>query len=168
MEEALHRLSKKPGVKAWLMLDRSDGAVLKTSGQIAAVRPAKSSANANNAGAPPSLPTPTSGSFSADVHTNTDSESLAAQELASMVWKFLSSAGSLVEEIDSEVWFSAMWNLHMTRLWRWRLDGKPRLIQYCALQDELKLLRLRTKNQEFVIVPEPKYLLVVIHDTPLA
>ncbi|KAI1203469.1 hypothetical protein F5X97DRAFT_283036 [Nemania serpens] len=136
MEEALHRLSKKPGVKAWLMLDRSDGAVLKTSGQIAAVRPAKSSANANNAGAPPSLPTPTSGSFSADVHTNTDSESLAAQELASMVWKFLSSAGSLVEEIDSE--------------------------------DELKLLRLRTKNQEFVIVPEPKYLLVVIHDTPLA
>lgn len=51
---------------------------------------------------------------------------------------------------------------------RWRLDGKPRLIQYRALQDELKLLRLRTKNQEFVIVPEPKYLLVVVHDTPLA
>lgn len=35
-------------------------------------------------------------------------------------------------------------------------------------QDELKLLRLRTKKQEFVIVPEPKYLLVVIHDTPPA
>ncbi|KAI1111865.1 hypothetical protein F5Y14DRAFT_453588 [Nemania sp. NC0429] len=137
MEEALHRLSKKPGVKAWLMLDRSDGAVLKTNGQIAAVRPAKSSANANNdTGTPSSLPTPTAGSFSADVNTNTDNESLAAQELAGMVWKFLSSAGSLVDEIDSE--------------------------------DELKLLRLRTKNQEFVIVPEPKYLLVVIHDTPPA
>lgn len=103
MEEALHRLSKKPGVKAWLMLDRLDGAVLKTSGQIAAVRPAKASANANSTGMSPSLPTPTGGSFSADVHTNTDNESLAAQELASMVWKFLSSAGSLVDEIDSEV-----------------------------------------------------------------
>ncbi|KAI1755770.1 hypothetical protein F4782DRAFT_368054 [Xylaria castorea] len=136
MEEALHRLSKKPGVKAWLMLDRSDGAVLKTNGQISAVRPAKSASNANGTGTSPSLPTPAGGSFSTDVQTITDNESLAAQELASMVWSFLSTAGSLVDEIDSE--------------------------------DELKLLRLRTKKQEFVIVPEPKYLLVVIHDTPPA
>ncbi|GAP87246.1 putative dynein light chain roadblock-type 1 [Rosellinia necatrix] len=136
MEEALHRLSKKPGVKAWLMLDRSNGAVLKTNGQIAAVRPAKASSSANNTGVSPSLPTPTSGSFSTDVHTNTNNESLAAQELASMVWSLLGSAGTLVDETDSE--------------------------------DELKLLRLRTKRQEFVIVPEPKYLLVVIHDTPPA
>ncbi|KAI0805522.1 hypothetical protein GGR55DRAFT_280718 [Xylaria sp. FL0064] len=136
IEEALHRLSKKPGVKAWLMLDRSNGAVLKTNGQIATVRPAKSSSSANNNGVSPSLPTPTGGSFSTDVNTNSNNESLAAQELASMVWSFLSSAGSLVNDIDSE--------------------------------DELKLLRLRTKKQEFVIVPEPKYLLVVIHDTPPA
>ncbi|RYC62071.1 hypothetical protein CHU98_g4128 [Xylaria longipes] len=136
MEEALHRLSKKPGVKAWLMLDRSNGAVLKTNGHIAAVRPAKSASNANGTGVSPSLPTPAGGSFSTDVQTITNNESLAAQELASMVWSFLSTAGSLVDEIDSE--------------------------------DELKLLRLRTKKQEFVIVPEPKYLLVVIHDTPPA
>ncbi|KAI0447238.1 hypothetical protein F4803DRAFT_362398 [Xylaria telfairii] len=136
MEEALHRLSKKPGVKAWLMLDRLNGAVLKTNGQIAAVRPAKSASNANGTGTSSSLPTPTGGSFSIDVEPNIDKESLAAQELASMVWSFLSTAGSLVDEIDSE--------------------------------DELKLLRLRTKKQEFVIVPEPKYLLVVIHDTPPA
>jgi hypothetical protein len=37
-----------------------------------------------------------------------------------------------------------------------------------SLQDELKLLRLRTKKQEFVIVPEPKYFLVVVRDTPPA
>ncbi|KAI1300439.1 hypothetical protein F5Y03DRAFT_397157 [Xylaria venustula] len=136
MEDALHRLSKKPGVRAWLMLDRSNGAVLKTNGEVATVRPAKSSSGTNNTGVSPSLPTPTGGSFSTDVNTNTNNESLAAQELASMVWSFLSSAGSLVDEIDGE--------------------------------DELKLLRLRTKKQEFVIVPEPKYLLVVIHDTPPA
>ncbi|KAI0521577.1 hypothetical protein F5B22DRAFT_543209 [Xylaria bambusicola] len=133
MEEALHRLSKKPGVKAWLTLDRSNGAVLKTNGQIATVRPAKSSSSANNSS---SLPTPTGGSFSTDVQTNTNNETLAAQELASLVWSFLTSAGSLVNDIDGE--------------------------------DELKLLRLRTKKQEFVIVPEPKYLLVVVHDTPPA
>ncbi len=119
MEEALHRLSKKPGVKAWLMLDRANGAVLKTNGQIATVRPAKSSSSANNTGSSSSLPTPTGGSFSADVHTETNNESLAAQELASMVWSFLSSAGSLVDDIDSEVWPSALQNLRSLCL----LDG---------------------------------------------
>jgi hypothetical protein len=33
------------------------------------------------------------------------------------------------------------------------------------VQDEVKLLRLRTKKEEFVIVPDAKYLLIVIHDT---
>lgn len=34
-----------------------------------------------------------------------------------------------------------------------------------TLQDEVRLLRLRTKRQEFVIVPDAKYLLIVVHDT---
>ncbi|KAI1642842.1 uncharacterized protein F4817DRAFT_277700 [Daldinia loculata] len=128
IEESLHRLSKKPGVKAWLMLDRADGTVLKTNGQISAIRPAR------YVDRKASLPSPTGGSFSTDVSASTDNETQAAQELASMVWSFLSTAGSLVDEIDTE--------------------------------DELKLLRLRTKKQELVIVPEVKYLLVVVHDTP--
>lgn len=35
-------------------------------------------------------------------------------------------------------------------------------------QDELKLLRVRTRKQELVIVPDAKYLLIVIHETPAA
>lgn len=35
-------------------------------------------------------------------------------------------------------------------------------------QDELKLLRVRTKKQELVIVPDARYLLIVIHETPAA
>ncbi|RYO89613.1 hypothetical protein DL766_000427 [Monosporascus sp. MC13-8B] len=166
IEEALHRLSKKPGVKAWLMLDRSTGAVLKTNGQIASVRPARATTtnngtnsgnnNNNNNGSSndnnnPSSTTITatsaaaaattgtttaagSSSFSTDFNANSNNEAQAAQELAALVWGFLSSAGTLVDEVDDE--------------------------------DELKLLRLRTKKQEVVIVPEHKYLLVVIHDTP--
>ncbi|KAH9884854.1 hypothetical protein F4778DRAFT_761963 [Xylariomycetidae sp. FL2044] len=130
VEEALHRLSKKPGVKAWLMLDRFNGALLKTNGQIASVRPPRSS-NSHT-----SLPTPTGGSFSTDVNDDTNNETQAAQELASMIWSFLSSAVSLTGEMDSD--------------------------------DEVKLLRLRTKKHEIVIVPEVKYLLVVVHDTPAA
>ncbi|KAI0174677.1 hypothetical protein BJ166DRAFT_153646 [Pestalotiopsis sp. NC0098] len=134
VDEALHRLSRKPGVKGWLMLDRLNGAILKTSGQISSIRPAKSSNTETT------LPTPTGGSFSGDVanpaDTDNDTETKAAQELGSMIWAFLSTAGSLVQEIDTE--------------------------------DELKLLRLRTKKQELVIVPETKYILVLIHDTPPA
>ncbi|KAK6839689.1 dynein light chain-related protein [Apiospora arundinis] len=130
MSDALHRLSKKPGVKAWIMLDRTSGAVIKTNGQIAAIRPARSANSTTNPTT--SLPTPTGGSSPPKSHNETQ----AAQELGSMVWGFLSTAGSLVQEMDTE--------------------------------DELKLLRLRTKKQELVIVPELKYILVVIHDTPPA
>ncbi|KAH8194791.1 hypothetical protein TruAng_011041 [Truncatella angustata] len=100
VEEALHRLSKKPGVKGWLMLDRSSGAILKTNGQISAIRPPKSANNDN------SLPTTGGDLFSSDVvaTTDNDGEAKAAQELGSMVWGFLSTAGSLVQEIDTEVW----------------------------------------------------------------
>lgn len=137
MEESLSRLSKKPGVKGWIMLDRTTGAILRTSGKISQIRPAKSTSSGNNNNNnSSSLPTPTGGSFSNDVTTETDNETLAAQELGSMIWSFLSSSGSLVQEMDTE--------------------------------DELKLLRLRTKKQELVIVPEAKYIMVVVHDTPRA
>ena len=69
-----------------------------------------------------------------------------------MVWSFLTAAGSLVDELDKD--------------------------------DEVKLLRLRTKKNELVIVPgmfpahamvrlmltspDPKFILVAIHDTPPA
>lgn len=44
-----------------------------------------------------------------------------AEDIASMVWSFITAAGSLVEGLDKE--------------------------------DEVKLLRLRTKKNELVIVP---------------
>ncbi|KAK1768789.1 hypothetical protein QBC33DRAFT_533703 [Phialemonium atrogriseum] len=42
------------------------------------------------------------------------------------------------------------------------------LVQGLDTEDEMKLLRLRTKKQELVVVPNPKYLLIVVHDTPPA
>jgi len=35
-------------------------------------------------------------------------------------------------------------------------------------EDDMKLLRLRTRKHELVIVPDSKFLLIVVHDTPLA
>ncbi|KAL2269501.1 hypothetical protein VTJ83DRAFT_1685 [Remersonia thermophila] len=146
LDETLGRLSKKPGVKAALVLDRESGAILKTSGQINLIRVAKPSGASAAAGAaadaaaaavaaaPAGAPSFASTDNSeANGSEPPNPEQQAAEEVAAMVWNFVSNAGSLVQELDAE--------------------------------DEVKLLRLRTKKQEFVIVPDPKYLLVVVHDT---
>lgn len=144
LEETLNRLSKKPGVKATIALDRASGAILKTAGQISLLRTSKSQQPQQDS----QLSTAAvAGSFSAttgDVPASsgsaaaagTVSETQGAEELASMVWAFVNTAGSLVEGLDTE--------------------------------DELKLLRVRTRKQELVIVPDPRYLLIVVHETPAA
>ncbi|RDL37018.1 uncharacterized protein BP5553_04451 [Venustampulla echinocandica] len=42
------------------------------------------------------------------------------------------------------------------------------LVHNLDSEDDIKLLRLRTKKNELVIVPDPKYIFVVVHDTPPA
>ncbi|KAK1841600.1 hypothetical protein CCHR01_15770 [Colletotrichum chrysophilum] len=128
LDETLSRLSKKPGVKAVVILDRATGAILRTTGQLSF-----------NASALPS-----GGSFSgegaaAQQQQNGEGEGDQPQGLedfAAKVWNWVNASGTLVLNLDTE--------------------------------DELKLLRLRTKKQELVIVPDPKYLLIVVHDTPPA
>jgi len=97
LEETLGRLSKKPGVKAAIALDRASGTVLKTSGLVSSVRKAKLISS--------SLPTQSVGSFSSDAGVG-PSEHLqdeGVQELAALVWNFVGTAGSLVQELDTEV-----------------------------------------------------------------
>ncbi|KAL1843935.1 hypothetical protein VTJ49DRAFT_6878 [Mycothermus thermophilus] len=134
LDETLGRLSKKPGVKAALVLDRESGAILKTSGQINSIHVAKPSGASSSSAAPAGAPSFTSTNNSeANGNDSPNPEQQATEEVAAMMWNFVSNAGSLVQELDAE--------------------------------DEVKLLRLRTKKQEFVIVPDPKYLLIVVHDT---
>ncbi|CAN8100646.1 unnamed protein product [Discula destructiva] len=127
LEETLNRLSKKPGVKATIALDRTTGTILKTAGQISLIHTAKSTQQ---------QPAPPPDDPAAVTAAQVDNEMQGAEELADMVWKFVNSAGALVDGLDSE--------------------------------DELKLLRVRTRKQELVIVPDTKYLLIVIHETPSA
>ncbi|TVY89341.1 Dynein light chain roadblock-type 2 [Lachnellula willkommii] len=93
----------------------------------------------------------TSGSFSSfrslDNSRNTASTSAengavkeeGVEEFAAMIWNFVNSAGGLVHDLDAE-----------------------------DEQDDVKLLRLRTKKHELVIVPDAKYIFIVVHDTPPA
>ena len=103
LEETLGRLSKKAGVKATIVLDRVSGAILKTSGQIASVRK-----GSNSSSLPNNQTTTSSGSFSSsEVAVTGNNGALnpdqGAEELAAMVWNFVSAAGGLVQELDSEV-----------------------------------------------------------------
>jgi dynein light chain roadblock-type len=106
------------------VLDRASGAILKTSGQVSALRTSKSRAAS------------TAASFSNEAPAADQSEAQGIEEFAAMIWNFVNSTGQMVQDLDDD--------------------------------DELKLLRLRTKKQEIVIVPDTKYLLTVIHDTPPA
>ncbi|KAF4624403.1 hypothetical protein G7Y89_g13769 [Cudoniella acicularis] len=42
------------------------------------------------------------------------------------------------------------------------------LVHDLDAEDDMKLLRLRTKKHELVIVPDARYIFVVVHDTPAA
>ncbi|KAF2737582.1 hypothetical protein EJ04DRAFT_510244 [Polyplosphaeria fusca] len=123
----LTRLSQKPGVQSTLVLSRDTGAIVRTSGLIS-----------NSPSANPNSTLPASVDTAPENYTNGRKESgiHSAEDVSSMVWSFLGSAGKLVDGLDKE--------------------------------DEVKLLRLRTKKNELVIVPDAKFILVVIHDTPPA
>ncbi|KAF5138188.1 hypothetical protein E5D57_001969 [Metarhizium anisopliae] len=142
LEEKLGRLSKKPGVRASIVLDRTSGAILKTSGELSALRTAKARDAA------------TSASFSNEAPAADASESQGVEDFAAMIWNFVKTSGNLVQEVDSEVALPI-------------LDAN-RILGLMSEQDEMRLLRLRTKKQEIVIVPDAKYVLTVIHDTPSA
>ncbi|KAH8171809.1 Dynein light chain-related protein [Sarocladium implicatum] len=125
LEEKLGRLTRKPGVRASLVLDRQSGAILKTSGDASALLTAKSRTTSTAT----TLAT-------SEAPTTEDNESQGMEDFAAMIWTFVKQSSQFVENVDQE--------------------------------DEMRLLRLRTRKQELVIVPDPKYLLVVVHETPTA
>lgn len=94
-EEKLGRLSKKPGVKASIVIDRATGAILKRSGQVNALQTTKSRT------------TSTATTYSTENIEPEEEESRGVEQFANMVWNFVNNSGSFVQELDSEVGSSA-------------------------------------------------------------
>ena len=88
LDESLDRISKKAGVKAALVVDRATGSLLKTSGQVSALRPAKSSQS------------PTAATFPAE---QGEGEAKGVEEYARLVWGWVNASGELVSDLDTEV-----------------------------------------------------------------
>ncbi|KDN61870.1 hypothetical protein CSUB01_03163 [Colletotrichum sublineola] len=152
LDETLTRLSKKPGVKATVILDRVTGAILRTSGQLSSFNAATLATG--------------QGSFSGEgaagqqQQQNGEEQPQGLEDFAAKVWNWVNASGTLVLDLDTEVRGHGPLTVTTCQKLGWSADHWE--------QDELKLLRLRTKKQELVIVPDPKYLLIVVHDTPPA
>ncbi|KAL1891753.1 hypothetical protein Sste5346_007503 [Sporothrix stenoceras] len=157
LDETLGRLAKKAGVKATILLDRATGSILKMEGQISSIRTSIGSKNSGGGGSNGAAKD-TSGSTMVDSGTSMAAGGGFAEDA------LLSGAGGddgapADETKGARELAGLVWNYVKT-------SGS--LVEAIDTEDELKLLRLRTKKQELVIVPDPKYLLIVIHDTPPA
>ncbi|KAF8250437.1 hypothetical protein K440DRAFT_541522, partial [Wilcoxina mikolae CBS 423.85] len=64
-----------------------------------------------------------------------------AAEYAAAVYKFMKASDTLVGDLEG-------------------IDGGER--------DDIRILRVRTKRRELVVVPDAKFMLIVFHDTPVA
>ena len=91
LEEKLGRLSRKPGVKASIVLDRATGSILKTSGQISSLLTSKSRSES------------TAASFSNEAPAAEESENKGLEDFAAMIWNYVNTSGTLVQELDTEV-----------------------------------------------------------------
>lgn len=109
----LSRLSQKPGVQSTLILSRETGAIVQSSG----LESREDTAN------PESILLPSNSLANGHTGERQSKKMQIAEDVAQMVYKFVTSAGEMVSELNG------------------------------TQEDELKLVRLRTKKNELVIVP---------------
>ena len=95
LDEKLDRLSKKPGVKAALVLDRATGAILRTNGQISSLNAAAASLTNQSRN--------TSLTGEAPAATTNGGDTQGLEEFAVKVWAWINASSGLVEELDTEV-----------------------------------------------------------------
>ena len=134
----LTRLAQKPGVSSTLILSRATGAVVRASGLISSSATA-SNADASELNTAPDTALPANNASQADREATLNGTGLnsgdqrksgtrEAEEVAKLVWTFFKSAGDTVE---------GMFGINAEG------DG----------EDELRLVRLRTRKSEVVVVP---------------
>ncbi|KAL1619042.1 hypothetical protein SLS54_006894 [Diplodia seriata] len=137
----LTRLSQKPGVQSTLVLARDTGAIVHTSGF------ASSSAAAN-----PNTTLPASAAENAANNTNGAANGAAAAASPPLTNGKQETGMRSAEDV--------------ARMVHSFVEAAGELVKNLEEEDEVKLLRLRTKKNELVIVPDPRFMIVVVHDTP--
>ena len=149
----LDRLASKPGVQSTLILSRKDGTIIRSTGLLSSSVTESPNNTSNDVDA------------SAVNGVEGTSSTSSAQELARLVFSFVSNAGSLALNLSLHGQSRAAFN--------GEIAGRPTTastesesLRENNGNDEVKLLRLRTRKNELVIVPDKGFLLVVVHATP--
>ena len=112
-------MASKPGVQSTLVLSKIDGSIIRSSGLLANATPSNSALGNGSVSVARTQLGEISGTY--DININERTNAKHAEDVARMVFSFVSGAGSFVEGMD---------------------EG-----------DDLKLLRVRTRKNEIVIVP---------------
>ena len=118
----LSRLAAKPGVQSTLILSNADGSIIRSSGLLTrSLPPAVANTAVGSDSETPDLSEGPKIGTHYEVETNEKTNEKYAEDVAKMVFSFVSGVGGLVQGMDDE--------------------------------DEVKLLRIRTRKSEIVIVP---------------
>ncbi|KAL2871570.1 uncharacterized protein BJX67DRAFT_166012 [Aspergillus lucknowensis] len=186
----LSHLTSRPGVQSTFILSRKDGSIIQSTGLLAPPKRTRSetssptptaapSATEDNPAAPPSATSPAN-----DIHTSSSTtqqqklyQPSQAETLAAHIFAFVSSASNLGLSLSHPVGDGASPDSNANSVLEGGLgdaggggttgreDGAEEGEGSEAQDDdEVKLLRLRTKKHEIVVVPDKKYLLCVVHD----
>ena len=121
--ENLSRLASKPGVQSTLILSKSDGSIIRSTGILDATSSSSSQilSVGNGKGHDVKPADAVSSGIDYPDNTKTDRKINNAEDIARMVFAFVSGANAFTEGMDES--------------------------------DEVRLLRLRTRKYEIVIVP---------------
>ncbi|KAJ6124488.1 hypothetical protein N7471_011805 [Penicillium samsonianum] len=174
----LSHLTSRPGVQSTLILSRKDGSIIQSTGQLAQTTEENGSSRTAQISPSTTDPNPLSAAQPTDPSSPTSPTVLQpyqpsqAETLAAHIFAFVSSAEALgvslsrptltVQRPNDSHWdvnYDYVNEAGTAREEDRDGDGLDR-----DEDGEVKLLRMRTKKHEIVVVPDRKYLLCVVHD----
>ncbi|KAJ5787844.1 hypothetical protein N7457_002834 [Penicillium paradoxum] len=162
----LSHLTSRPGVQSTLILSRKDGSIIQSTGQLAQ-KPEETATPRTQI--PPTDSTPQSDPSPTSPASPQPYQPSQAETLAAHIFAYVSSAEALGVSLSrpkptvqrpSDGHGDAHYDYgHETSTREADGDDVDR-----EEDGEVKLLRMRTKKHEIVVVPDRKYLLCVVHD----
>ncbi|KAJ5305683.1 hypothetical protein PENANT_c041G09426 [Penicillium antarcticum] len=168
----LSHLTSRPGVQSTLILSRKDGSIIQSTGQLAG------STSEENGSSRAQIPSSESNPLSAQsTDSSPASPALTApsqyqpsqtEALAGHIFAFVSSASALGVSLSrptiGEVPTGEASQDYGIGKGTTREEDRDGDAGDREEDDEVKLLRMRTRKHEIVVVPDRKYLLCVVHD----
>lgn len=151
-----------------LILSRSDGAVIRVSGALSDTSSSLDNSSTNTKDSSTNTHTHT--------HRHTHSNSISSSNLgggrnanilaeyASVVWRLVQASEELV--INELGQLGGLVGAGTSAMLALSSVPASASAPGEAVGDELRLLRVRTRRGELVVVPDARFILVVVHDSP--